>query len=175
MAIGDRASRRVVSGARLAGLVAVCIPGVASAQLRAALDPAAAIRLQPGDLMRYYKVRPAEVVDGLPYQVLIIVTTNACIVKTNKWELAERLTDAQKADLKETFGYQDPKDFRRPYEPPEEPIAPRDRLDFYLSFRRQGTTISWNSIKFGKPRLPSLFDFLEVCHYLALKVKEPER
>lgn len=162
-------------------LVVALVLGLASegrAQLRTALLPNQAIKLRPGELIRYFKVRPQDRTNGLPYQVLLVVTADSCSVSTNDWQVVEKLTEAQRTDIRETLQYQDAKDFQRPYVPPEEPpleqTGPRSRLDSYLSFRRGKTIVSWNSRKYGSPMLPSLFDFLEVCHYLAKREKEKE-
>jgi hypothetical protein len=177
---------RSLGAGLLAGLLLGVLPcpciAVSHAQLRSLLHPKTAIKLQKGELIRYYKVRPNDRIYDIPYQVLIIVTDSACIVKTNTWEFTEKLNDAQKADLKETISYQEAKDFHRPPAPPpppedqpEERADPSMRIDYYLSFRKQGKAIAWNSVQFGRPQLPSLFDFLEVCHYLARKEKEPQQ
>jgi len=165
-------------------LLSLAWVSVGQAQLKTALSPAAATQLHPGELIRYFKVRPQDLTGGLPYQVLIVVTTDAYSVKTNQWEFTQKLNDAQKEDLQVSFGYQEAKDFRRPYlappppaDPTDQPAAtgPNSRLDYYLAFRKKGQTITWNSRKYGQPQLPSLFDFLEVCHYLARKNHEPEK
>ncbi len=157
-------------------LCGLAITSVAEAQLQKALSPSQATALRPGELIRYFKVRPGDLRAGLPYQVLVVVTSDTCTVSTNLWQDVQKLNEAQRSDVRETLQYQDAKDFRRPYVPPEEPpseaTGPNSRLDSYLSFRRGGKIITWNSRKYGSPRLPSLFDFLEVCHYLARKEKE---
>lgn len=153
------------------------LPGaVGLAQLRTALVPSQASKLRPGELIRYFKVRPQDRQDGLPYQVLIVVTPDSCTVTTNQWQVVQKLNEAQRADIRETLSYQEAKDFARPYVPPEEPpketTGPQSQLDSYLSFRLGSRVVAWNSRKFGSPRLPSLFDFLEVCHYQARREKE---
>ena len=164
----------VVIKSFFSGLLFLASAAPAHSQIKSTLKPGKATQLHPGDLIRYYKVRPADKIDGVPYQVLIVVTTGSCTVTTNKWEFINPLSDEQKADLSETIGYQDSRDFRRPQVAPTDPADPSSRLDYYLAFRRKGKTITWNSVKSAQPRLPSLFDFLEVCHYLAKKAKEPE-
>lgn len=153
------------------------LPGaVGLAQLRTALVPSQASKLRPGELIRYFKVRPQDRQDGLPYQVLIVVTLDSCTVTTNQWQVVQKLNDAQRADIRETLSYQEAKDFARPFVPPEEPpketTGPHSQLDSYLSFRLGSRVVAWNSRRFGSPRLPSLFDFLEVCHYQARQEKE---
>lgn len=156
--------------------LSLAVAAVGQAQHRTALVPSQATKLRPGELVRYFKVRPQDLQGGLPYQVLVVVTAESCTVTTNQWQYVEKLNEAQRADIRETLQYQDAADFQRPPVPPEEPpsetTGPGSRLDSYLSFRRGTRVITWNSRKYGNPRLPSLFDFLEVCHYQAKKEKE---
>lgn len=153
-------------------LLLACVPLLATAQIKTKLKPEEAIKLREGELVRYFKTRPTQMENGLPYQVLIVVTEETFTVKTNAWQHTEARNLKQRASLQESLEFVT---YERLNMFPHEKGTredEHDRLFFYLSARKGKEIITWNSKKHDLRGQLGLVEILEVYHYFAKEAKE---
>lgn len=153
-------------------LLLACVPLLATAQIKTKLKPEKAIKLRKGELVRYFKTRPTQIENGLPYQVLIVVTEETFTVKTNAWQHTEARNLKQRASLREDIGYVTLAKLNMfPHEKGTKEEE-HERLFYYLSVRQGDKTITWNSKKHDPRGQVGLIEILEVYHYFAKQAKE---
>lgn len=152
----------------LLALVALSAHG----QIKKKLAPETATRLGPGEVVRYFKTRPHEIENGLPYQVLIIVWPDHAIVKTNKWEFHMTLNGAQRQSLKEDLGYLDMEHLNMYKHEKGTPEEERGRLLMYLTAKKGKQTIRWNNKAYDARGQVLLIEALEVYHYFGRQERE---
>jgi hypothetical protein len=152
--------------------LAVLAACLAPAQIKTKLKPTEAMRLRKGELVRYFKTRPSEVENGLPYQVLLVVTPERCVVKTNKWEWEMTLNEKQKQSLKEDLDYLDYAHLNNYKHDKGTPEEERTRLYMYLQARKGKRIIRWNSKVYEPRGAVLLIEKLEVWHYFAKQEME---